>query len=262
MRIALCIEYKGTNYIGWQAQNSKSRKTIQYCVDNAISQVADQKIKSICAGRTDTGVHAHGQFIHFDTDKKRAKKNWIMGINSNLPNDIKVNELFFVDDQFHARYTAVSRSFRYVILNQEQPSPFLFDFVLWERLKINVVKLKQSVKYIKGEHDFSCFRSAGCQAKTPIKNIQKINIKTKNKFIIIDITANAFLYHMVRNIVGTLLEIGLGKYEPAHINKLIKNKDRKQAGKKVSPKGLYLMNIKYLKKYKILNTDCSFLYNI
>ncbi|MEC9206188.1 MAG: tRNA pseudouridine(38-40) synthase TruA [Pseudomonadota bacterium] len=262
MRVVLCIEYKGTNYTGWQAQNNKSKKTIQYFVDNAISKVADHKIKSICAGRTDTGVHAHRQFIHFDTDKKRDKKNWIMGINSHLPEDIKVNKLFFVDSEFHARYTAISRSYRYIILNQEQPSSLLFDFVLWERTKINVSKIRQSIKYLRGENDFSCFRSAGCQAKNPIKKVQKITIKIKENFIIIDITANAFLYHMVRNIVGTLLEVGLGKYDPSYVGKLIKNKDRQKAGKKVSSKGLYLMNIEYPKKYKILNTDNSFLYNI
>jgi len=262
MRVALCIEYKGTNYTGWQAQNNKSKETIQYYVDRAISRVSNQRVKSICAGRTDTGVHAFRQFIHFDTDKKRTKQNWIMGINSYLPEDIKAKSLFFVNDEFHARYTATARSYQYIILNQEQPSSLLFEFVLWERRKIDINKLKQSVKYIKGKHDFSCFRSAGCQAKNPVKNIKKMSIKTKKNLIIIDITANAFLYHMVRNIVGTLLEIGLGKYEPSYINKIIKNKDRKKAGKKAAAKGLYLMNIEYPKKYKILNTDYPFLYNI
>ncbi len=260
MRIVLCIEYEGTNYTGWQAQNKSSKKTVQYYLDKSISNVADSKITSICAGRTDTGVHAISQFIHFDTNKKRDEQNWIKGINSHLPNDIRVKKLYFVDESFHARYSAISRSYRYVIFNQKTNSAILSDFALWYDTDINIDKLKKSIQYIKGEHDFSCFRSSGCQAKTPIKIIKKANITTEKSLIIIDITANAFLYHMVRNIVGTLLDVNEGKLKPSDIATIIKSKDRKNAGKKVSPQGLYLMNVEYPKHYKISVTKDFFHY--
>ena len=259
MRIVLCIEYKGTNYTGWQAQNKTSKKTIQYYLDKSISSVANSKIKSVCAGRTDSGVHAYCQFIHFDTDKKRDQQNCVRGINSQLPDDIRVKKLYFVDDSFHVRYSAISRSYRYIILNQKINSAILSDFVLWYTSDINIDKLKKSIQYIKGEHDFSCFRSSGCQAKTPVKIIKKASITTQKNLIIIDITADAFLYHMVRNIIGTLLDVNVTKFKPSHVAAIIKSRDRKNAGKKVSSKGLYLMNVEYPKRYKVSNTKESFL---
>ena len=150
MRVALAIEYNGANYFGWQKQKIHKTKTIQYHVDNAISKIADDNINTICAGRTDTGVHAFSQVVHFDTNKKRKDYKWIQGINSFLPSDILAKEIYHVDDDFHARYSVIDRTYRYVILNQEYPSTYLLDNVLHFSDKINITKIKSTFKHIKG----------------------------------------------------------------------------------------------------------------
>ncbi len=251
MRLALNIEYKGTSYYGWQLQKTHKEKTLQYHVDKAISKVADEKIITVCAGRTDTGVHATGQVVHFDTEKKRLDLNWIRGINSFLPNDIYVNAIYHVDKKFHARYSALSRTYRYIIFNNEYASPILRDYSLHFQEVLDLEKIKKSFLYLKGEHDFTSFQGAGCSSKNPVKEITKINLKKSSKLIYIDITSNSFLYHMVRNIIGTLLDIGIGKYSPSSLKKLIQLKDRKYAGKMVSASGLYLMKVNYPKIHMI-----------
>lgn len=255
MRIALSIEYNGANYFGWQKQKIHKEKTIQYHIDHAISKIANEEIHTICAGRTDTGVHAFSQMIHFDTTKRRLDYKWINGINSNLPNDVITKKIYHVDDDFHARYSARSRTYRYIILNQKYPSTSLSSNVLHLSDNISISKIRSTFKYIRGEKDFSCFRSSGCSSKSPIKDIKSISINSYKNFIYIDITANSFLYHMVRNIIGALIDIGISKYEPKHIKYLINSHDRKKCSKMVLPNGLYLKNISYDKKYNIISDD-------
>ena len=251
MRIALCIEYKGTNYFGWQTQKINKNKTIQHYVDSAISKVANHSIKSACGGRTDTGVHAFMQVIHFDTSSKRTKHNWLKGINCFLPNDILVKDVIFVDESFHARFSVLDRTYRYIILNRKQSMILFNDNFLHVEDKINLDKIKATLKYLKGEKDFSSFRGAGCVSPSPVKKIKSITIKAKNDFIIIDIKANSFLYHMCRNLVGFFLEVGIGKIRLKDVKNLIESKDRKNLGISVAPHGLYLFKINYPKKFNI-----------
>ena len=175
MKIALCIEYNGSNYFGWQAQTKKSKKTIQYYVDLAISKISNEKISTVCAGRTDTGVHAINQIIHFNTLSKRKDESWINGINSLLPNDIRVKKIFHVDESFHARYSATSRKYRYVIYNDFLLPPFINDLVLHYKKKLDIVNIKRSIKFLLGKQDFSSFRSSRCQSSSPIKTIKEVS---------------------------------------------------------------------------------------
>ena len=249
MKIALGIEYAGCNYYGWQKQSISP--TIQETVESALSAIADESINVYCAGRTDTGVHAFSQIIHFDTIKKRTDYKWVAGINTYLPNDIFVNNIFHVDDTFHSRYSALNRTYRYIILNQQHSSPLLHDNVLHYKDYIDVDRMKNSIQYLEGQHDFSCFQASGCSAKSPIKVINKIIIRKIKNLIYIDIKANSFLYHMVRNIVGCLLDVSTKKHKPKFIKELILSRDRTKAGKMVLSSGLYLMRIDYPKKYNI-----------
>ena len=260
MRIALCVEYNGSNYFGWQKQKIHKEKTIQYYVDKAISKIADEEINTVCAGRTDTGVHALRQIIHFDTSKRRHDYKWLNGINSNLPDDIFVKTIHHVHDKFHARYSALDRTYSYIILNQKNPSTHLLNNVLHFNQKINISKIRSSFKYLKGKKNFSSFRSSGCSAQSPVKEIKRISIKKNNNFIIIQVTANSFLYHMVRNIIGILLDIGISKHDPDYMNVLINSLDRKKCGKMVSATGLYLQNISYPKEYNINSIGESFIF--
>ena len=255
MRIALSIEYNGANYFGWQKQKIHRTKTIQYHVDNAISKIADENISTICAGRTDTGVHAFSQIVHFDTIRNRKDYKWIHGINTFLPPDILIKDIYHVDNDFHARYSAIDRTYRYVILNQKNPSTYLRDNVLHYDNTISISKIRSTFKYFKGQKDYSSFRSSGCSAKDPLKHIKSMKITKNNSFVYIDIMANSFLYHMVRNIVGALLDIGISKNKPESINDLIKACDRKKCGKMVPASGLYLKSVSYPKKYHIVNTQ-------
>jgi len=261
MRFALRVEYNGTNYFGWQKQKINKEKTIQYSVDKAISKVANHKINSICGGRTDTGVHAFSQIIHFDTTSKRSDLNWIKGINTFLPDDIIIKDIFHVKEDFHARFSATDRTYRYIILNQHTPSSIFINNFLSYKDKIDILRIKASFKYIIGENDFSCFRSSGCSSLSPIKNIKKLHIKKVRNFIIIDITANSFLYHMVRNMVGCFIDIGIKKIEPKEMKKILLSKDRRKIGVTVEPKGLYLLNISYPKKFNIKINDKFSLFN-
>ena len=261
MRLALRIEYNGTNYFGWQKQKINKEKTIQYFVDKAISKVANHKVNSICGGRTDTGVHAFSQIIHFDTTSRRSNLNWTKGINTFLPNDIIIKDIFNVDENFHARFSVIDRTYRYIVLNQHTPSSIFINNFLPYKAKIDISRIKASFKYLVGENDLSCFRSSGCSSSSPTKNIKKLNIKKIRNFIIIDITANSFLYHMVRNMVGCFIDIGTKKIEPKQIKKLLLSKDRRKIGVTVEPKGLYLLKINYPKKFNIKVNDKFSLFN-
>ncbi|EKE01792.1 MAG: hypothetical protein ACD_21C00052G0010 [uncultured bacterium] len=244
MRIALGIEYDGTNYCGWQRQDNVC--TIQEKVEDALSQIAVQPIKVICAGRTDAGVHALGQVVHFDTDAKRSDQAWIMGTNCNLPADIRVLWARHVADDFHARYSATARQYRYIIYNNKVASAILRHRAMWSPFVLNEKSMHEAGQYLIGKHDFSSFRGSGCQAKTAERTVISLVVARNGHMITIDIKANAFLLHMVRSIVGMLVKVGKGDKPPSWAQEVLIARDRKVPAVITAPaQGLYLVGVGY-----------------
>jgi tRNA pseudouridine38-40 synthase len=203
MRVALGIEYDGTAYNGWQRQ--RSGLGVQQVLEHAIGQVADEAVGIVCAGRTDSGVHASGQVAHFDTSARRSERGWLLGANSNLPDDINVTWVKPVDDGFHARFSATARSYRYRILNRLVRSALFRHRAWWVHEALDHQRMHEAAQALLGEHDFSAFRAAGCQASGSVRQITSIRVSRDGDWILLDVTANAFLQHMVRNITGTLV---------------------------------------------------------
>jgi tRNA pseudouridine38-40 synthase len=249
-RIALGVEYDGTNYFGFQKQKS-TKQTIQGSLEESISRVADHKVKTFCSGRTDAGVHAFMQVLHFDTKAIRSSIEWSRGINSYLPKDIRVLWAKEIDESFHARFSATKRFYIYNILNDPTPSALWAHRSLYIPIRLDMQSMKKASKYLLGEHDFSSFRGSGCQSKSPIRNIHEIKISRKDDFVTLEFTANAFLLHMVRIIVGTLIMVGKKEIKPEEVDKILKQKNRKIAGKTVSSSGLFFLGPCYPKKYKV-----------
>ena len=250
MKVLLSIQYDGKNYHGWQEQ--KTPDTVQGKLQKAIYDFSQEKVKLYVAGRTDSGVHALSQYAHFETNTKRDENSWLLGLNSLLPSDIRINFIKFMDSKFHARFSALSRTYRYVIYNHKIKPCLNRNKVGWYYLHhLDEKKMQVAAKNLIGEKDFSCFRSAHCQSKSPIKNINDIIITRENNFILIDVNANSFLYNMVRNIVGTLVMIGSGEKEVLWIKELLASKDRTKAGKQFPPEGLFLIDIEYDEKYNL-----------
>lgn len=252
-KIALCLEYEGTEYHGWQ--NQAQLMTIQACVESALSHVADEPISVICAGRTDAGVHALGQIIHFTTKASRSLDNWIRGGNANLPNSITIRSAKIVDETFHARFSALSRSYTYVIYNHPVRSSILHQKATWWHKPLDENKMRIGAAHLLGEHDFSSFRGIACQAKTAIRTIHTSNISRHKNFIIMDIKANAFLQHMVRNIAGVLMAIGDGGKPPHWAQEVLLARDRKEGGITAPPDGLYLMEVEYPERFEVLQAS-------
>lgn len=242
-RIALGVEYDGSRYFGWQRQ--LNNPSIQECLENAISKVADQPVTVFCAGRTDTGVHASNQVVHFETSAIRTPIAWIRGVNSYLPLDIRVCWQHDVPNDFDARKSALSRRYCYVMVNRAVSPGIMRHGVTWVLPPLNVQAMQKAADYLLGKHDFSSFRGAHCQAKTATRTILAIKIHSMGDNIILDITANAFLYHMVRNIVGTLMMVGQGKCEESWVRDVLTAKDRRLAGHTAPPSGLYLVDVRY-----------------
>lgn len=246
MKYAACIEYDGTPYKGWQRQSHAS--SVQEEVEKALSQLANHPIDINCAGRTDSGVHGIGQVIHFESEAKRDEKAWRMGCNTNLPNDIALRWIQPVKDDFHARFSATSRTYRYIILNQKTRPALLQNRVYWYFLQnqpLDEVQMNSAAQYLLGENDFSSFRAAGCQAKHAMRFMESITVSRSGDFVYVDIKANAFLHHMVRNIVGSLLEIGSGDKPAEWFADLLQLKDRNQAGATALACGLYFVSVDY-----------------
>lgn len=243
MRIALGIEYVGSLYHGWQSQ--VGLMAVQTCLEAALAKVADHPINVVCAGRTDAGVHALGQVVHFDTDAVRTNRAWILGVNSYLPDDIRIQWAQVMPEDFHARFTAVARRYCYVIYNHFTPSAILQQRVTWQYHPLDESRMAEAAQYLLGAHDFSSFRGLNCQAKTPIRDVQHLSVTRYHHFIILDIKANAFLYHMVRNIAGVLIAIGTGKQEPIWAKQVLAAKDRAVGGVTAPPEGLYLKEVSY-----------------
>ena len=240
MKVALGVEYFGKNFHGWQIQKSDLR-TVQSEVELALSQVANHQVRVFCSGRTDSGVHAVEQVIHFETNTNRTDRAWLFGGNVNLPKDVNFKWVKVVSDDFHARFSAVARSYKYKIHHNPVRSSLKADYFLWEPRPLNVDDMKEAAALLVGEHDFSCFRGSLCQAKSPIKTVEYLEIDSFEDELILNIKANAFLHHMVRNIVGTLLKIGRGEKDVEWMSFVLASKDRKKAGPTAEPQGLYFI---------------------
>ena len=238
LRIALGVEYDGSEYFGFQKQKT-TNQTIQGLLETSASKVADHKVKTFCSGRTDAGVHAFMQVIHFDTDAIRSSREWLRGINSYLPSDIRVIWSKEMDESFHARFSATRRSYLYNIFNNQTPSALWSDRSLFVTQQLDIRSMRAASKYLIGEHDFTSFRGSGCQSKTSLRNIDNIEISKKDRFIRVELSANAFLLHMVRIIIGTLLMVGKKEIKPKEVEKILKQQDRRLAGKSVSSSGLF-----------------------
>lgn len=249
MRIALGIEYDGTGFFGWQRQREVN--SIQGELEKALSQVANESVEIFCAGRTDAGVHGTGQVIHFDTSAVRDMRGWIMGANSNLPTGIAVRWAKPVSDEFHARFSATARRYRYVIYNRKYRPAILGRGLSHYHQDLDVNLMQQAAPLLLGEHDFSSFRAIQCQSNTPFRNLMHLQIERYQDFIVIDIKANAFLHHMVRNITGSLLEIGMKKRPPQWLGELLAAKDRTLAAATAKAEGLYLVAVDYPAQFEI-----------
>jgi tRNA pseudouridine38-40 synthase len=251
MRVVLGLEYDGSAFAGWQKQKNTSLVSVQATLEKALSSVADTPIQVVCAGRTDRGVHALCQVVHFDTEVEREERSWRLGANSNLPRNMSVKWVKFMNDDFHARFSAVSRQYQYFIYNSLSRSGLLEKKLTWHLQTLNVKQMNEAVQCLKGKHDFSSFRAADCQANSPIRTITEASVVDFNGLIKLEVKANAFLYHMIRNIAGTLLLIGEGKQPVAWMKEVLVAKDRKVAGVTASPNGLYLTNVQYPEEYAI-----------
>lgn len=244
MRIALGIEYDGSGFRGWQRQQPGVR-TVQESLEQALSQVADHPVEITCAGRTDAGVHATAQVIHFDTDAVRPERAWLLGTNTALPADIRVQWMREMDGGFHARFTARARSYRYIILNRRTGSALERNRVGWEYRPLALAPMQDSARHLIGEHDFSSFRAAQCQAEHARRCVESLAVNRDGDYWFVDITANAFLHHMVRNIVGVLLAIGRGEQAPDWTRELLEVRDRTLAAATAPASGLYLVGVRY-----------------
>ncbi|PHQ81004.1 MAG: tRNA pseudouridine(38-40) synthase TruA [Coxiella sp. (in: Bacteria)] len=253
-RIALGVSYDGAAYHGWQNQDNEL-PTLQFFVENAVARVANHPVNIVCAGRTDARVHATNQVIHFDTDAERTDYSWVFGANSNLPHDISVMWAKEVSTEFHARFSATARRYRYIIYTHKVRPAILRDAVTWNRNELDMGAMQLAATYLLGKHDFSSFRGSGCQAKSAIRDLQELTIKRYGQLLVIEVLANAFLLHMVRNLVGVLLPIGLGTHSPDWAKEVLDARNRSAGGVTTAPNGLYLVAISYPQHYDLPKTS-------
>jgi tRNA pseudouridine38-40 synthase len=242
-RIAFGLEYDGSRFRGFQRQ--QQRPTVQEVLEDALATVADEPVTVHCAGRTDTGVHAACQVIHIETGAERRERAWVLGANSNLPGSVAVRWARFVDSDFHARFSARGRYYRYRILNRWIRPGLHAGRVAWERRPLDAGLMHEAAQVLVGEHDFSSFRALGCQARHARRHLKSISVRRSGDELVLDVAANAFLYHMVRNIAGTLIAVGCGEREPAWVAEVLAARDRSLAGVTAPPEGLYFMGVDY-----------------
>ncbi|MBI5451699.1 MAG: tRNA pseudouridine(38-40) synthase TruA [Gammaproteobacteria bacterium] len=249
MRIAMGVEYAGTAFAGWQLQDGV--RTVQGCVEQALATVADHPVRVFCAGRTDAGVHASGQVIHFDSEALRSPRAWVFGANAHLPPDVAMLWAQPVSDEFHARYSAFRRSYRYVIFNRPIRPSWQQPLVSWVYRPLDAQRMQQAADALVGEHDFSSFRAYACQAKSPVRTVYRLQVQRHGDLVLIDIEANAFLHHMVRNIAGVLIAIGGGEQPAEWAAEVLQHRDRQLGGVTAVPDGLYLCAIEYPPQFAI-----------
>jgi len=249
MRIVCGVEYNGAGFCGWQRQSHA--RSVQADIEAALSRVADQPVQVVCAGRTDSGVHATWQIIHFDSRAERSERSWVRGANANLPDDARLLWARVADDDFHARFSAQERSYRYIILNREVRSALFHREVTWQYRPLEESRMQEGARYLLGEHDFSSFRALACQAHSPVRTIHRLDVTRSGEYLYLDVVANAFLHHMVRNIAGVLMAVGHGACEPGRVQDILDRRDRTQGGVTASAAGLYLVGVRYPERYGI-----------
>jgi tRNA pseudouridine38-40 synthase len=255
MRIALGLSYDGSNFFGWQSQPSS--RGVQDALEFAIAQIAQQNIRVHAAGRTDTGVHATSQVVHFDTDSIRPISAWVRGVNTYLPATVRVEWAHEVNEDFHARYSAYERSYQYLLYNAPVSPSLMANKAGWFHVPLSLPAMTEAANYLIGEHDFSGFRASECQAKTATRNMIRAEVNMVGKYFIFDFTANAFLQHQVRNMIGALVYIGKGSHPPVYMKELLQKRDRRLSPPTFSPNGLYLAGVKYDEKWGLPNLKCD-----
>lgn len=249
MRIALGVEYDGSAYCGWQTQ--PNAPNIQDTLQAALSGIAGEPIAVVAAGRTDTGVHATEQVVHFDTRVERPLSAWVRGVNALLPPDVAVLWAHPVTEEFHARFSAQARSYRYLLINRPSRSAVCHGRAGWFHAPLDVNWMEQAARHLLGRHDFSAFRAAECQAKSPVRQLLRLEIRKRGDLVVFDLDADAFLHHMVRNIVGCLIYVGKGRHPPQWLAEVLEGRDRKLAAPTFAPDGLYLRRITYDQKWAL-----------
>jgi tRNA pseudouridine38-40 synthase len=248
MRLAIGVDFNGRAYRGWQTQQP-GVDTVQETLERAIARVADHPVTVIAAGRTDAGVHASGMVAHFDTTALRPVRSWLLGVNTHLPEDIALRWMTPVGDDFHARFKAVARRYRYVIFNHPLRSSLLAGRATWHYHALDVDRMRAAARHLVGEHDFSAFRAIGCQARKPVRNVHFLELVQQGPLIILDIQADGFLHHMVRNIAGVLMAIGQGKAEPDWARAVLETRDRTLGGVTAPADGLYFVDALYPEQF-------------
>ncbi|MDF3934642.1 tRNA pseudouridine(38-40) synthase TruA [Pseudomonas citronellolis] len=249
-RIALGVEYKGSRYRGWQRQEG-GVPTVQEALERALSAVAAEPIGLMCAGRTDASVHGSGQVVHFDTRAQRPLKAWVLGANANLPGDISVTWAKVMPAHFHSRFSAMARRYRYVIYNDPIRPAHMAEEVTWNHRPLDVARMREAAQALVGTHDFSSFRALQCQAKSPVKTVHHLQVLEHGRFIVLDVRANAFLHHMVRNFAGTLMAVGAGERPVEWVAEALAARDRRAAGITAHPFGLYLVQVEYPAEFEL-----------
>ncbi len=243
-RFALGVEYNGAEFHGFQVQPSGLR-TVQQALEKALSQVADEPVTLVCAGRTDSGVHATGQVVHFDTLAVRPEKAWLLGTRPHLPDTVSIRWAREVVPQFHARFSAQARTYRYLLSDRQGGSGLLHHQVTWSARPLSLELMQRGAACLVGEHDFNAFRAAQCQARSPVRRIHHLHLVRRGDLILLEVQANAFLHHMVRNIVGVLMAVGAGDKPPEWVAEVLASRDRRVGGATAKPHGLYLVAVDY-----------------
>lgn len=247
MKLALGVSYDGAGFCGWQSQPSSCG--VQDALEAAIAAIAQHAIRVHAAGRTDTGVHALGQVVHFETEAARPLSAWVRGVNAHLPDSVRVEWAQEVDDAFHARFSAYSRSYQYLLYNAPVASALMANKAGWFHLPLDFPAMQEAASYLLGEHDFSAFRASECQAASPIRTLTQADIQVSGRYFIFSFSANAFLQHQVRNIIGALIYVGKGAHAPDYIKQLLQQRDRTLSPPTFSPYGLYLTGVGYDEKW-------------
>lgn len=250
-KIKLLIEYDGSGYHGWQFQ--LNGLSIQEVLENCIKKIVKKKTTLHSSGRTDAGVHAEGMVAHFTTDSKMTESEFMRAFNSDLPHDIVIKKVLVVPTEFDARRSAGKKTYRYTILNRPYPSALLYQRCLFIPFSLNISAMRRGKNYLVGRHDFTSFRAANCGAKNPIRQIYKIDLLKRGDFIYLEFEGNGFLKHMVRNIVGTLVQVGKNQIKASDVGRILESKDRKQAGPTAQPQGLCLVGVEYPTNLRLIS---------
>ncbi len=256
MRYAIGLEYDGSEFLGWQIQ--RQEPTVQGCVEEALSRVANHEARVTCCGRTDTGVHALGQVAHFDSGAERTEREWLLGLYSNLRAGGSGLWITAVEPSFHARFSAYARSYRYLLLNRWVRPALEARRMSWCRAPLDAAKMHRAAQALRGEHDFTSFRAGACQARHAVREIQEIAVSRSGDVISLDVTANGFLYHMVRNIAGCLMRVGLGEEQPDWPERVLEARDRSIGAPTAPPEGLYFVRARYPAEYHLPETAPAF----